>query len=266
MNAYQETWKDIADFNGIYQVSSFGRVRAIERIAEYKRWGGGKSKIIKGKIFQPTLNRLGYLVVNPTLNGRNKSKTVHSLVASAFLEKPSYKVEVNHKNGIKSDNRVENLEWVTHQENILHSYAVLKRKKYLGKEHWNSKAVYQYSLSGQFIAKYNCVNDVERNGFNRISVLNAANKKQKKANGFIWSYTKLSNVDFVNKSIYPKTNRVIIQKNGNCPIAKYPSLQTAIDVSGYGRKYIENSAKGITKSYRSVRFEYLDNNQIAQCV
>lgn len=111
----QEEWRDIAGFEGKYQVSNFGRVRSLP-------WPGHHNKIAILKTFQ---QNSGYLVV--TLNG-GKKKLAHRLVAEAFLENPDKKPYVNHKDGDKTNNNLSNLEWVTPKENYKHGVSVLGRK------------------------------------------------------------------------------------------------------------------------------------------
>ena len=100
-------WKTIA--NG-YQVSTTGEVKSLK----YKT----------PRILKSQLGRDGYLRVDLTINGKAKHYPIHRLVAQAFLPNPGNKPEVNHRNGVKTDNRVENLEWVTHAENKRHAYDV----------------------------------------------------------------------------------------------------------------------------------------------
>jgi hypothetical protein len=105
----QEEWKDVVGYEDFFRVSNLGNVFS-------KR----TNRLLKLEI-SPT----GYLVFSTKFGGRNgtcKLFRVHRLVAEAFIENPDHKPYVNHRNGIKSDNQVSNLEWVTHSENIRHAF------------------------------------------------------------------------------------------------------------------------------------------------
>ena len=120
------------------------------------------------------------------------------MVAETFIPNPENKPEVNHKNGIRTDNRVENLEWVTDEENIQHSYNVLHRPvtgpwlgKY-GKYHNSSKPVLQIK-DGEIIARFDSVADAERaTGVCSQSIYDVCNNKPGHhfAGGFKWKYEK----------------------------------------------------------------------------
>ena len=110
-----EIWKDVLGYEGIYQVSSIGRVKAIPRIKlNYKGSYLTKELILKAGIYE------GYERVVLTKDGVRSTKKVHRLVASAFLGDEK-QLSVNHIDSNRSNNRLENLEWVTHLDNIRHA-------------------------------------------------------------------------------------------------------------------------------------------------
>lgn len=112
-----EIWKDIEGFNGWYQVSNKARVRSW-----YKRGIGIGKRKDPVMLKQPTLHGYKYVSLWDENEDRYRSKRVHRLVAKAFIPNPKDKVYINHKNGIKDDNRIGNLEWVTASENDLHAF------------------------------------------------------------------------------------------------------------------------------------------------
>jgi hypothetical protein len=130
----QEIWKNIKGYEGKYQVSSIGRVKSLQRISTFNN-----SKGLKKEIIIKTWNDEGYIRVKLSNNSVEKTYRVHRLVANEFLENPFNKSQVNHKNGIKTDNSVENLEWVTNSENSIHAFENNLRKSPLGSNHVNSK-------------------------------------------------------------------------------------------------------------------------------
>lgn len=110
-----EIWKPIPDFEGYYEISNKGRVRSLDRTITYN---DGRKSRIKGKVKKPAIVRGGYLQIRLRKNNIRKNYYVHVLVARLFIPNPENLPEVNHKNHIKTDNSVENLEWITHKNNI----------------------------------------------------------------------------------------------------------------------------------------------------
>lgn len=113
-----EKWKSIKGFEGLYEVSNFGNVRSLPRSHRTSRGCGVQT--IKGRLLKKHLNK-GYYQVTLSKESKTRSKLVYQLVGNAFIGQKPKGMTVNHKNGISSDDRVSNLEYCTHQENIQHA-------------------------------------------------------------------------------------------------------------------------------------------------
>lgn len=181
-----EIWKDVVGFEDSYMVSNLGRVKSKERIIfQISRWGQKMAKPYPEKLINPASNRT-YLIL-----GLSKSKkyTVHRLVAMAFVPNPHNKPHVNHKNGIKTDNRAENLEWVTASENTNHAVkmGLIVAKK--GAESSSSTPISQFDLDGNWIRDWESQRQVQREtGLRQGSINHVLKGRQKMAHGYIWKY------------------------------------------------------------------------------
>jgi hypothetical protein len=113
---FMEIWKDINGYEGLYQVSNLGNVKSLDRVI----WNGHAHHLHKGRVMKPKGNR--YKDVILCKEGKGKKHYVHRLVALEFIPNTLNKAEVNHKNGIKEDNRLDNLEWSTSKENKKHAW------------------------------------------------------------------------------------------------------------------------------------------------
>lgn len=185
-----EKWGIIEDFPG-YLVSSLGRIKSVGRKVPHKNHFVNVKEIIK----KQRLDHNGYPVVSLCIKTKYKSKLVHRLVAKAFINNELSKPYVNHINGVKTDNRVDNLEWVTNSENLLHAYRVLKIKLPESKV---KKKVYQFTKSGKLIKEWDSrTNAANFLGISVSGIINAACGRGKVAGGFMWSNAKYIKKDVV---------------------------------------------------------------------
>lgn len=115
----KEIWKDVVGFENCYQVSNLGNVKSLDRKVNHP--SGGLARRVGIELNKIT-DKDGYFNVNLKRNQKANTSRIHRLVAIAFIPNPENKPQVNHINGIKNDNRVENLEWATLSENRQHAY------------------------------------------------------------------------------------------------------------------------------------------------
>jgi NAD(P)H-dependent FMN reductase len=112
-----EVWKSIKGYEGIYEISNLGRIKALSRWIDRKPCPFMKKEVI----YMGSVGSRGYLKTTLCLNNKARTFNVHRLVAEAFLPNPENKKQVNHKNGKKEDARLDNLEWATSEENMKHA-------------------------------------------------------------------------------------------------------------------------------------------------
>lgn len=135
-----EKWKDVPGYEGLYQVSDLGNLRSLDRKFTMLRKGFIVKTGRKGQLIKLNSDQQGYLKASLNKIGfKQKTFTIHRLVAIAFLPNLDCFPEINHKNGIKSDNRVENLEWCNNHHNIQHAIANGLRRILRGEEQGCSK-------------------------------------------------------------------------------------------------------------------------------
>lgn len=186
-----EIWKDISEYKWRYQVSNLWNIKSLNYA---KSW---KEKILKIQI-----NKYWYLHIVLRIKWIKSTLLVSRIVAKAFISNPDNKPQVNHKNWIKIDNRVENLEWTTRSENQLHAFANWLKKNHhfytnhpslwkLWKDHFNSKKVFQFTKDWEFIREWYSLSDVFRElWFSQWNISYCCNWKKKTTGGYIWKYNK----------------------------------------------------------------------------
>ena len=183
LDSKPEIWKDIPWFEWLYQASNLGRIWSFKN----NKWGlSNNIKVLKQYIGS---NKAYYIKLNW------KNWLVHRLIWFTFLDRILDKNEINHKNWIRYDNRLENLEWCSASENMLHSYRVLWTVHSMLWKFWiknhNSKKVIQYNKNLEFIKIWDCIQDIERElHISHWNITSCCKENRNTAWWFIWKYFK----------------------------------------------------------------------------
>ena len=176
-----EEWKDVIGYENYYSISNLGRFKR-KNITYYRKTDGIKCTLSE-KIVTPTIWNKGYPRVILECFGQAKSKSIfiHVLVAKHFIPNPNNYSQVNHIDGNKTNNKVDNLEWVSNKQNVLHSY----RDEHM--IHSNAIAVYQKDKNGNIINKFQTIRQAEEiTGFSR-KYISKAIKNRREYKGYYWS-------------------------------------------------------------------------------
>jgi hypothetical protein len=163
---YMEIFKEIKGYENLYQVSNQGRIYGVKR----------------GKFLRPLLNNNGYMMVNLCKDNKLKKCLIHRLVANAFIPNPLNLSDVNHRSEIKTDNRVENLEWMSHKENC--NYGMKKIKV--------SKKILQFTKDGKFVKEYPSAIEASRQTrISNQSISQCCLGKTHSAGKYIWKFKEV---------------------------------------------------------------------------
>lgn len=180
-----EIWLWIAGYEDMFMVSCMGRVKGVERWIEAK---SGYRKLISEKLLTGTPDKDGYLMVSLTKKTVTYVRRVNRLVGIAFIPNPENKPEVNHKKGIKKDNRVSELEWTTTAENHEHLYKVLGFKMPTGENHPTSLLIEITEPNGNSF-KIKGINETSRRlGLGSSSIKRVLNGSKEEYLGYKFKY------------------------------------------------------------------------------
>lgn len=170
-----EIWKDISGYDGKYQISNLSRIKSLISGNE--------------KILSTYLNYSGYERCSLGWGKNKKSHSIHRLVAIAFIPNPENKPCVNHINRNRSDNSIENLEWVTHKENAEHAISFVDTYIKSRANHYNSKRVIQKDLNGNNLKTWGSVIEASISlGISKSSISDCARGKVKAVKNYVFQY------------------------------------------------------------------------------
>lgn len=181
-----EEFRPIKYYEGLYEISNYGRIKALPRY----RWNGKKYFYSKIIIMKPHIDNRGYLaILLRDENSIRKKISVHRLVAEAFIPNPNNLPQINHKDENKVNPRVDNLEWCSAKYNTNYNNMTYKRANKL------KKSINQYDLDGNFIKKWSGIIDASKGcNINRCCINDCCKNRSKTAGGYIWKYSNDKNM------------------------------------------------------------------------
>lgn len=174
-----DKWRDVVGFEGLYLVSDQGEIKSVER----RKTNNGGTQFVNERIRVLTPDRDGYLKVCLSKNGRHYVKSVHRLVAEAFIPNPYNLPVINHINEDKQDNRVENLEWCTVQHNTMHGTGRIRTAMKQG------RAVVQLDMDDNAIDEFYSMGVASKaTGIPQPNIFKVCNGERNTAGGYKWRY------------------------------------------------------------------------------
>lgn len=247
MSEEKEIWKDIAGYEGFYQVSNLGRVRSLDRVIVRKN---GWKQTFDGKLLKPKTYKNGYLFVCINNAKTKKYITIHRLVATAFLDNKNNYPVINHKDENIKNNNANNLEWCTQSYNL--SYGMRKEKQIetlIATGH--VKKVYQFTMNGDFVSEYRTIKEAQdATGITNIS--SVCRGKYNSAGGFLWSHNNISPTNRRGKT----SKKVVCFRGDNGIVFEYSSLRSAERLTGIPRNKISEMCRSNDKKWE---FKYEKN-------
>ena len=243
-----EIWKDIIGYEGLYQISNCGNVKSLLFGPKNRNTTKHKPQLLK-----QSLSSTGYSHVQLYKDGISKTINVHRMVAIAFLPNPDGKPEINHIDANRSNNNVNNLEWVTHIDNLKHAVKLGNRRppspKGSTKGRTHKYSIIQYSLNGEFIKRWECVKDISTAmDLNENPIFSCLNNHCETSYGYIW--VKHFPDENIIMNIQPRKGKPFIQGRRN-HIAQFDKNMTLIKTWDSYKDLIADTQFG-TKSFGNI--------------
>jgi len=177
-----EEFRAVKDYEGYYEISNLGRLKSLSRLVRCNGKLNSKMKKTKEKIMSPVLDKDGYVDIIMQNKGMFKHGKIHRLVAFAFIPNPKNYKYINHKNEIKDDNNVINLEWCTQKYNNSYNNGMVKRNKL------KRKPIIQYDLDMNIVNNWDSTMSASRNGFCSSNISSCLRGVTKTHKGFKWEF------------------------------------------------------------------------------
>lgn len=244
-----EVWKDIVGYEDFYQVSNLGRVKSLDRIIPFGKF----TKRVKGKMLsQPLCCGYCEISLGRAKNGRRNKQKVHRLVAEAFIPNPNNYPIINHKNEVKTDNRVENIEWCSYSYNL--NYGTRKGWQ----RRINGVPICQYTKEGQFVKRYaSIIEAAEMNPpADSSNIYHCCNRETPSCVGYVWRYEGDKFGEYINKALSPVKQYDLDGKF----IQRYDSIKEASKSTGIISSGINNCCLGLSLSSGGFVWKYDDGN------
>ena len=263
-----EIWKQIKGYEGLYEVSNFGRVKSLDRyVNRFTKNRERRIIHIKEKILKQHTNTAGYYTVVLTKESISKWVRVHRLIADAFIPNPHNLSEVDHINTDKKDNRIENLRWCTHKENMNNPITrvfvydvtqseLAKEKRFnthiIHKTTTAPQKVFQYTLEGVFMKEYRSVVSASNSvGVTSSAIRLVLDKENRKSANFMWRTYKAQSIKpYINPKKLKGRKIVRLNEFGEI-IGEWKSIKEASkDLGIYSSTIHRNMYPNYSKNYR----------------
>ena len=183
-----EIWRDAPQYEGFYMVSNFGRIKSLPRT---RKCGYGKTASVKERVLKYKIDKYGYAIYGLSKNGKSKSHTIHRLVALAFIFNP-YPIllnQINHKDGNKLNNCLENLEWCDCTYNNREAVRIGLKGGKPYNPRIDSTPIRQYDKEGNLVKRYENLAQASRESqILKTAIGNCLSGRSKSSGGFVWEY------------------------------------------------------------------------------
>ena len=250
-----EVWKDVKGFEELYKVSNMGRMKKLGHI---NRQGVKR----KERIMKSSLSASGYKQVGICKNGKYYVKRVHRLVAQAFIPNPNNYPIINHKDEVRTNNKVSNLEWCTVEYN--NNYGTRNIKGSITKTNGlRCKKVAQLDKKGNLIKIWISSADAGRHGYNQSDVSACCYGLKEQHKGYFWmyysEYIKMDSKDIQNYISHKKDNKKIVQLTKNNELVKIWRSENELINNGFSGSCVSNCCHKKTKTHKKYKWMFYDD-------